>query len=414
MSFLFYIMPFVLTCIPGISLGTIKIQAYDFYTIALIPFVVNYPKFNEPIFKEIELIWLLLSSFILLSIFCVQINSEGNYSSYLIVEGSLFSSYLKGIRFLYPLIICGFIAKYFHLIDLNLFKKCCVLSMLLCPAIGIYGYLFQIPSLTAIQTTISNGVTIIRAGSFWNDSGIFGFVCSVFAVFSIYFLISEKIKKTPKHTFLFCGSLILNIIGFTVAFSRSSFLSFLFGTFAYFLFRGTKQKSILLGIGLASLILIPIGVLIYIYNFFPVFNDNINRILLLTTINTSNASTLSSTRTDLWINILNIFFSGPIFFILFGYGYKIDGLFALADNGFLYALTSTGFIGFSLLILFIFRMFTLLKYYFSNIFFDSAYILFLCWIVSMLFADSLTYVPTNIMLFALPLLGFLYKGKEFF
>lgn len=402
-KFLFYIFPFVLTCIPGITVGSLKFQAYDIFSFCILFFVIS-PNKNTVNTKYafIKKRWLYFSGMIMLSTFLSQIFWDAT---------DCMSSYMKGIRFFFPLLICSFIEKYGKIVNIDILKKCCFASTIICPIIGIYGYIYQIPWLTAVQDTILNGNLIIRAGSFWQDSGIYGFICSYFAVVAIYILSCRWKSTNYKTRFAVLSSLFLNILGVVVAFSRMGGLVLIIGLL-FILWKYGKRKSVFKI--LLSFIIISLSLVLYVYynNIYPALNQNIDKLLSLSSINSTNVATISSSRSIIWEKILSEFIEGPVLCMILGYGYKTSIFWNMADNGYIYVLISTGIVGVCIFISFFMRMHFFLKKTANNIFVDLASILFVGWSLAMLFADVFTYVPTNIMLLTLPALGILVDSRK--
>lgn len=402
-KFLIYILPFVLSCIPGISLGAgVKLQAYDFYSLILLPFVIYRRSHDQiPASRRLNNSWFWFSVMIILSTFLMQMFQDGSYAS----------SYMKGARFFFPLIICKFLMSYFHFVNKLFFIRCCILSMLICPIIGIYGYVFQIPALTALQDTILDGNLVVRAGSFWQDSGIFGFVCSLFSLVAVYDLFSRWNQSKNLERFSMIGVLILNLVGIVVAFSRMGGVVFIVGL-CYLVWRYGKRKSNFFVIALSSIFLISALVFAYVQNIYPALNQNIDKLLVLSSVNSSNVDSISSSRTVMWGKIISGFFEGDIINMLFGYGYRTSNFWSMADNGFLYVLVSSGFVGLLSFVQVVNRLIALNKKNVPNVFFDVFKLTFIGWMLAMMFADVLTYVPTNIMLLTLPLLGLMWKSPK--
>jgi len=140
-----------------------------------------------------------------------------------------------------------------------------------------------------------------------------------------------------------------------------------------------------------------------------------DRILPLLNVFDGNIQRVSSGRTLMWSQGLDVFENGTILQQVFGHGYKIDTETSLIDNNYLYVLISTGICGF---IAFLGFWISVAKGLWIKSGLDSstcpmvsiARICFISFLVLMVFADQMT-MPLNMCLMFI-LLGCTEKAVQ--
>lgn len=378
---LILLLPFVLTCIPGYQLSeTTTIQSFDIYFAVILPLSFIGSSHNKTYSKINKLmkLWLL---FFFVAIVSTIINS-------LSIEFKSNSAYLKTYRLLYPIILIAFLTKHSKYLRLKSFEKAFLLSMMISPIIGIIGYIQQIPGFIAIQTAQYDGSDVVfsRASSYWQEAGIFGVISSFFILLSII-----GTMKGGKLRILYIAALFLNVVALFFSGTRSgaiiivvalAYLSFSFGKKYFFRFASALAVLLVLIVFLSK------------NDETGVFNYYLQRMLDVATITSNNAGDVSSTRTVQWVNTFNSFLNSNPFNLLLGYGYKTEIFRQLTDNGYLYILISLGAVGLVIFTYFLYQFYKLDFHDKEGNFINNANkFAFLTWIVSMLFADTLTYIP---------------------
>lgn len=387
---LILILPFTLSCIPGIPLtGNIIAQATDIFMPILLLASLHTSSSKMPMqYKKILRKW---AWFVLWVMISFAINSIDQSTSVL-------SSFLKALRLCYPIILFIFLwknKKYIH----KDFDKLILMSGIFSSILTSYGYFYQIPFLSATQTIEIDGIVMNRAGSFWGDSGVVGLLSCFYILISISYLIHKNFQNKIWYILTYCCA-FLNLTTIAISSSRSGIVALLGGIIVMI---AISSKKIL--IKFIGLIIFFSFVIIFIYN--SNYNKELNsfldnRILELFTINNKNIENISSGRTEHWENVLQQFLnSNPITFIL-GTGYKMESKthIELADNGYIYILTSTGIIGFILLSRFL--IYLTQKYIRIKRYDKYPYItlsLLSSWLIASLTIDLLTYVSINLLLF---------------
>lgn len=389
---LILILPFTLSCIPGVPLSdNIIAQATDiFMPIALLATVhPSSSPFPMPIrYKKVLRKW---TWFVLWVMISFVINSIDQTTSVL-------PSFFKGLRLCYPIILFIFLWKNIKYIHKD-FDKSIVISGIFSTLLTTYGYFYQIPFLVAVQTIKIDGIVVNRASSFWGDSGVVGLLSCFYILICISYLIHKNFQNKIWNILTYC-CIFFNLATMAMSSSRSGMVALLGG--ALVMLTISNKKDLIKFIGL-FIFFISIIIFIYNSNYSKELNSFLDtRILELFTINNKNIDNISSGRTKHWEYILQQFLnSNPITFI-FGTGYKMESKtdIKLADNGYIYILISTGIIGFILFIrflIYLIQKYIRIKKY--NKYSDIASSLFSSWLIASLTIDLLTYVSVNLLLF---------------
>lgn len=389
--YFFYLLPFVISCIPGVSLSEdIIIQAYDVYFPLLLVIILLERKWTIKN-HNVDFVLNVWNVFVFILILSLLLTCLLDLRFY-------FSALLKAFRLIYPSILLVFVFGHRSLIKIKYFNFGFLLSMLICPLIGILGYAYQIDSLIAKQTTLIDGVQFYRAGSFWKDSGVLGVLSAVYSLISIALLFRTNYSSRIK--LLIVISISLNLVALGLSFSRTGMLIVCIGIFII-ICQLKVRKILFWGIPFFFILIFVISYL-YQSNALPELDQLYNRFVAVLNFSTSNADDVSSGRTSQWFSTLDFFlFNSNIYRLMLGYGYKTDSnILPLSDNGLLYILITTGVIGLCCFIFFITVLFCTSWHDNRKPILLLVHKLVLCsWMISMVFVDSLTYIPVVVLCF---------------
>ncbi len=211
---LFIIIPFALTCIPGYHINdTTTIQFFDLY-FAVLLFVNFNTKSKSPLKNNLILWWRFFSFITILSVLIASILNEGNYVG----------AFLKSYRLLYPVILITFLHKRVIITKLvcNQFNVNLIYSMIISALIGIIGFVFQIDGYVASQTAGMEFEVLSRAGSFWQEAGIYGTISGIYVLIGICLLMKGSLRKTNRLILIL--GITLNLVAVAFSSTRAAFV----------------------------------------------------------------------------------------------------------------------------------------------------------------------------------------------
>lgn len=387
-QYIILLIPFFLTCIPGYTISEgITIQAPDFLMFYLLIYSVRYNCYIQGPTRQLYYMWKAFFCCVLISFFI-------NILTY---QYSFLSPLLKTFRLSYPLILIRYMWINAHYIN-DKIDNAVILSGIGCALWAIYGYFFQFPFLTAAQTTVIAGLVVNRAGSFWGDSSILGIVACYYILICISYILHKRFNSILWKSVNLL-SIVLNLVAIALSSSRAGFVSL----FCTLIVVGGMSKKISLSKILCLIFFFSFSIyIIYVNNISEELTSFFDtRILPLTELSSGNVNDVSSGRVELWQRSLSQYGDFNLTGLLFGQGYKMDSGIILADNGYIYVLTSTGISGFIFFLRFLFFLLGILKRR-DNVhsaYYTIAVALLSCWLIASFFSDCLTYVPAILLLF---------------
>lgn len=318
------------------------------------------------------------------------------------LDGFQMSSLLRSFRLFEFFLFYYLFVRWLDIGRLAVLLNSLLVAGLISALIGIVGFLFQIPGLVAVQNLWTSSLSFngyFRASGFTSDSSSFGAVSVLLLTISFAaFLNAQSSKSKTLCVACFCA----NLAALCCAFSRSGFAAGLV-SLIFLSFLGLRNRKSAGRVAGSFTILLLLLFLLYSSN--ELFSSYVNeRIAPLFGINLKNVNSISSGRVGIWAEALTPLLSGDIQTLLVGVGYKVDSIISFVDNGYLYAFVSTGilgFIGFCLMCaLAMTSLFKQGKAMRSTLWFMAAGA-WICFIVLMLFADTLTMVTVMCLLFIL-------------
>lgn len=397
---LIYILPFVLSCIPGYGITSdIVIQSFDVYFAVIITILLfNHSKENKP--KKLNDIMQMWSWFVAIIFISLVLNCL--WQSVLDL-----SAVSKACRLLYPIFLVNFLWYFRQHLD-RYFMLLIIISGIISASIAIYGYFFQIEMISASQTMLVNGIVMNRAGSFWGDSGMVGLLSCIYIIIGIILIVKSSFTNASSKILAYT-CVVINLASLSLSYSRSGIVA-LFGTLCVMMFMLGKKK--LYRLLIVILIFAIVLFILYdnkVYQELNFFIDS--RILTMFETNSRNVNDISSGRIAIWSFVFDKFLDLDMIGLLVGKGYKLENqVYSMADNGYLYILISTGFIGFMCFLLFlvkIVKLYLCAKKVSTTIFLGVS--TFLCWLLASMTVDVLTYTSINLFVFLFLLLVFTYN-----
>lgn len=367
----FYFLLFLIIAGPGIYLGGNLITPTDL----VIP--VLFLVYFKGQVKKIPIL-----KYLFFYVFSISISL---LIGFVLDNGIMFSSVLKGIRFSYVLLIPSIIDNYIRKSKYNEDKVflSILISAIVSSLIGIILFISQSTLYQAPERFIFFGNYIYRAGGVFAEANYFGFAMSIMCMIAIESIAQKKFIPISLIAIATCG------IGIVFSDSRSALFSLAVALFIRFCDL-TKKRNIQI---ITALI---IGVCI-IYFSIPSFKNYIdNRIfsVFVSYLNGEGVNSISSGRISIWLNAINDFSNNSFLEILFGTGYKSESLNILSDNSYISTLVTLGLFGtwsFTALWLHLMksakRFVSVQNSLFNNVF-KSLVIMFL---VNMIFLDSMTF-----------------------
>lgn len=325
---------FLMICIivlPGIYIG----DNYISFTDIVIPLIfleykiANISKLTLHKDKLALCVYVFLCA---LSIIAASINSGDLY----------IISWLKFFRLLYMLMVSFIATKmYKKKNDKTDWIECVLEYVMICGTVS--GIISMI--LFFSQSTIFNPTQIMLVGGriMYRASGVYGDAQTQGLMMSVVFVIALICFSQNKKKLLAVMTMAVSLVVIVLSDTRAA----LFGTIIAIIAYEFKRKKITVK-SLGFLVFTLVAIII-LYNYSGYFNRVINeRMLPLIQAVFSGDRTavalLSVNRFDIWNNHLQNFSQYSVFQKLIGSGYKVE--VETTDNNFVYALMTTGYLGF--------------------------------------------------------------------
>lgn len=336
-------------CLPYISIHTINEFSFPFFSfngdagillIELIIIALFFANLTRHGFQSLKLspalLWFIL--FICLAVLSVFMAGAKNY-------GNILVPLLKVLRMLvyiavYFVFYWNYKREYSRSFICSLFIGGCIFG-----AIGIAGYILQLPGLVADQIIWSSIPGLsghFRAGGFIGDASAFGALASLYIIFSMLIAFRKDSDSTLIKLALLC--LLTNTVALCCSWTRAGFVA-LFVAFLVIALTHFDKEVDKGRMAIVAAVVLLLAAFLY-FTTDIVASTIHDRILPLLGVFGGDIQNVSSGRTLIWNQGLDAFRSGTILQQVFGHGYKIDTEISLVDNNYLYVLISTGTLGF--------------------------------------------------------------------